>query len=415
MIFYSQGYRIDFKTRKISQTGGLFLKIWPKQAEVYLDSKLEKRTDFFFGSALIENLLPGKYKVLVKKEGYHSWEKVLEIKEKEVTEAKNVVLVPRNLNFTILTKGVEDFWFSLDQKKIILKEVNEKGWTLKLYDLEKNVKNHLVEDEDIYLEGQGVKVAPEAKTSILVDLLNLEFSPDSKKISIEVGMAEQIKHFLLEIDKSSPVLTEEEEQAPSLENIITYREFNGDIYYLDNRGYLFRTDKTFEPKIKISEKSFPLLPETEYKLEIFPGFIFLKERKVLYLFNPDSKSFERFFEPIKDLKISSPFNKLVYFSDYEIWILFLEERRNLPSKKAGEKLFLLRFSEKIEDIYWLNSDYLIFTIGNKIKITEIDERDRINIINLAEFKEPEIFFNKNNKKLYILSKGNLYESEKLLP
>ena len=79
-IFYSQGYRFDFETKKITQTGGLFLKVIPKQVEVFVDGKLTKKTDFFFGSALIENLLPKKYRVSVKKEGYLPWEKNLEIR-----------------------------------------------------------------------------------------------------------------------------------------------------------------------------------------------------------------------------------------------------------------------------------------------------------------------------------------------
>ena len=62
-IFYSQGYRFDIDSKKITQTGGLFLKIEPKQVEIYINGKLKKKTDFFFGSALIENLLPRKYKI----------------------------------------------------------------------------------------------------------------------------------------------------------------------------------------------------------------------------------------------------------------------------------------------------------------------------------------------------------------
>jgi len=267
-VFYSQGYRIDWETKKISLTGGLFLKIWPKQANIYLDSKFKKKTDFFFGSALIENLLPKKHKVLVKKEGFYPWEKTLEIKEKTVTTAENIILIPQKPNFTISTQDAEGFWFS----------------------------------------------------------------------------------------------PEEKEEPLALEN-----------------------------------------------------FIFLKEGKALCLFNESSGVFEKFFEPIKDFKLSPDSKKLVYFSDYEIWILFLKEVKNPSSRRAGEKLFLLRLSEKIRDVSWLNSDYLIFTVSNKIKVSEIDTRDRINIVDLAEFENPEIFFNEKDKKLYILSNGNLYQSQALLP
>ncbi|HEY0090170.1 MAG TPA: hypothetical protein VGB37_15085, partial [Candidatus Lokiarchaeia archaeon] len=112
----------------------------------------------------------------------------------------------------------------------------------------------------------------------------------------------------------------------------------------------------------------------------------------------------------------------------EIWILFLKDKLDQPTKKTGEKIFLTRVSEKINDVFWLNSDYLIFDSGNKLKIAEIDDRDRINIYDLSEFKEPpqgaasavptgqaKIFFNKSDKKLYVLTQDNLYVSEKLIP
>ena len=399
-IFYSQGYRFDIDSKKITQTGGLFLKVEPKQAEIYVDGKLTKKTDFFFGSAFIENLLPKKYTIEVKKEGFYLWEKNLEIREKEVVEAKNIVLFPKNLNFNLLTKGVEDFWFSPDGKKIILKESSEKGWALKLYDAEKNIKSHLIEETDVYQKG--------------ADLMGLTFSEDSKEIYLDVGMKEQEKTFALKLDKLPPVLNEKipTENIP-IENIIIYKKINGDIYYLDNLGFLFKTDSSFGPRLKINEKPFPVKEETEYEIYVFSDFVFLRENDTLYLFSPESKSFEKFFEGINALKISPDNKKLVYLSDSEIWTLFLKEKYDQPTKKAGEKLFLLRLSEKIRDCFWLNPDYLIFNSGNRVKIAEIDDRDRINIIDLVDFNNPKIFWDQANKKLYLLSEGNLFVSEKL--
>jgi len=205
-ILYSQGYRIDFEENKISQTGGLYFKILPKQAEVYLGCELEKKTDFFFGSALIENLLPGEYQIEVKKEGYHSWQKTLEIKEKQVAEAKNIVLFPEDPGIKVLIREVEDFWFSPDQKKIILleedkpssptslspeessvKEKSQYGWALKLYETEKNIKSHLIDKTIISLG--------------IVELLDVEFSEDSKEITLKVGVDETIKHYNLNLEQ----------------------------------------------------------------------------------------------------------------------------------------------------------------------------------------------------------------------
>lgn len=198
IVLYSQGYRIDLENKKFTQTGGLFLKILPRQTDVYIDGKLNKRTDFFFGSVLIENLLPKKYKVEVKKEEHHSWEKTLEIKEKEVTEDKNIILFPQNINFSVLASQVEQFWFSPDQRKIILKEKEEPGWVLKLYDLNKNIKSHLIGQEDI---------SPKE-----AQLINLDFSEDSKKIYLEVSAGEESK-----LSSSPFVVTWEEELEKEIE------------------------------------------------------------------------------------------------------------------------------------------------------------------------------------------------------
>ena len=276
IILYSQGYRLDLEKRKITQTGGIFLHIEPKQAEIYINDKLAKKTDFFFGSALLENLLPGGYKIKIKKEGYYLWEKNLEVKEKQVTEAKNITLIQRRVGFTILTKNIKNFWPSLDGKKLVLLENDKNGATLKLYDLQKNLKSILTEEEK--------KIYP---TSTAADSTSTDIiSPDKKKSAV--------------------------------------------------------------------------------------------------------------------------------FSDSEIWIFYLKDMAEQPAKKAGEKQFLSRLSEKIDDVFWLDNNYLIFNSGNNIKIAETDDRDRIQIWDIGSFPSPKIFFNQADKKLYILSENTLYQSENLI-
>ncbi len=263
------------------------MKIAPKQAGIYLDEKLEEKTDFFFGSVLIENLLPKKYKIEVKKTGYFTWEKTLEVREKEVTEAKNVVLFPENPNFNILSGGIEKFWFSPDQRKIVWMEVLDKtGWSLKLYDLDRNVKSQLINGNNIYKNG--------------ADLISLKFSEISKEISLEVGVAEEIKHFSLLIDRTPPFLTEiQESAATTSENILVSEKINNDLYYLSNSGHLFKNQE------KLTQIPFPIKQETEYTLEVFPDFIFLREGEILYQLNLNSKSFEKFFDlPVFDENVS---------------------------------------------------------------------------------------------------------------
>ncbi len=458
-ILYSLGWRFDWETKKIIQPGVFYFKTWPKNARIYLNTEFKKKTDFFFGSALIENLPPKQYAVEIRKQGFHSWRKTLEIKKRQVTETKNITLIPENPNFTIISQGIENFYFSPDNKKIISKErINTNpenpenpSWALKLFDLEKNVKSHLIEEKDI--------------SSKQVQLIDLKFSPDSKKILLEVGIEEKPIYFLLEIDRTPAVLTpldfldrdireiyfiprdsqkllilfsfDEDKgkvrklsevdlmnkkiSSPYLENIITCSVLKDNIYCLDNLGFVFRTDFSFSSEEKLNTTPLSLRVETEYKISGINSHIFLKEGNVLYFFNKDKKIFKKLFEPVKNLRFSPNSKKIVYFNNYEIWILFLEQTYDQPQKGAGEQVFLTRFSEKIDEVFWYTNHYLVFNVGDKIKIAEIDDRDKINIVNFVEFpsskedKTSKIFWNQDNKKLYILSEKILYTSKKLVP
>lgn len=432
VIMYSQGYRIDFGEKKLSRTGGLFVKTLPKQAEVYIDGKLAEKTDFFFGTSLTENLLPKKHQIKLAKEGFLSWEKTLEIKEKGVAEAKSVVLLPAKPDFTVLAKEADGFFFSPDGKKIILEGKTEQGWRLTLLELDKNVQSFLAEK-------QG-------------EFLDLIWSADSKKAITETASGEQIKYYLLDLEKSPSKnlvsldflgkniqkpsfnpennqklfflketslyegdLNKKEVRGPLLEKIITYEIFGDKIYFLENSGFLYKSDLSFDSKEKINEIPFSAKNETDYEIIIAQSYFFLRENSVLFVLSPDKKSFETFFEPIKNMNVSPDAKKMAYFSDNEISVLFLKDTDDQPKRKAGDKVFVARFSEKINDVFWLTSHYLIFNIGDSVKAAEIDDRDRLQVWDLINFKNPELFYNYNDKKLYILSEGNLYSSEKLLP
>jgi WD40 repeat protein len=433
-VFYSLGWRFDWTTKKIVQTGVFYFKVWPKNAQIYINGEFKKKTDIFFSSVNIDNLLPGQYQIEIKKDGYYDWRKTLEIKKKEVTEGRNIVLIPKNPNFNLLAEQVKDFFFFPDGKKVILKEEENEGWSLKLFDLNKNIKSHLIDETNISKEE--------------VEIIDLKFSPDSKDILLKLGLKENIYYYILETDSSPAKLTKidfldsadqiyfhpadsrklfisqktalneidlenREILPPLIEDIVAF-SINGDnIYYLDSSGSFFKTDFSAQKKEKLNIEPFSLKKETLYEIIISASKIFIKENEILYVFDENQKSFKKLFEPVKNLKLSPDSKKIVYFNDYEIYILFLEKQYDQPTKEANDQLFITRFSEKINDIFWYTDYYLIFNLGDKIKVMEIDERDKININDLAGFKEPKIFF--ANKKLYLLSEEKLYVSSDLTP
>jgi hypothetical protein len=395
VILYSKGYRLDLENKKIVRTGGLFLKTFPKKTEIYLDGKFKKGTSLIFGTVLIENLLPKRYKVEVKKEGYFPWKKSLEIKEGQVTEVKDLILFPKNLPFEIFLSEIEDFWL-LPEKKIVLYEKGKNGWFLSIYDFKKGAKEPLISEKEISIGGAILK--------------ELEISENSKEIDLSVEIEKEIKKFSLSIERFPPILTEKIENLPP--DIVALQEIENSIYYLDKSGFFFKTNRDFRGKLRLNWDQFKIREDCQYRLMNFGDWFFLKENGRLYFLNREKNSFEKIFDSISDLKISPDGRKLAIFSEFEIWVLYLIDKEDQPRKKAGEKTFLTRLSKKIGNLFWLNSNYLIFNSGNEIKISEIDDRDKINIYDLLEFEKPKIYF--FDKKIFILSNGNLYLSESLI-
>ena len=431
IVFYARGWRFDFRTNHFTQTGALYFKVFPRNVTAYINNNLIKKTDFLFGTILIDNLLPNQYQAKIEKDGYFSWEKKLEVKEEQVTDAKNIVLFPQNPLFGDVVKGIDEFYFSPDGSKIIIKKTVNKGWYLALYDLQRNIQSFLSEK-------QG-------------EIISLQWSPDSRLIFLAAASNERISNYILDTQAISNNLigldylgkniesvnfnpqntqeifytyngslyksnfTAKSTDGSLLDNLIIYGFSANNLYFLNNSGFVYKTDFGIGFQDKINQVPFPVKNETEYKLYGFQNAVFLQEGNALYEYRPDSNSFEKLFEPIKSIKISPDSQKIVYTSDKEIGVLFLVENQNQPQKKAGDRILIARFSENVGDVFWFNNHYLIFNVGGQVKISEIDDRDNINKIDLKDFPDNiKIFYNNADQKLYVLNSGNLYVSDNLM-
>ncbi|MBU3901365.1 PEGA domain-containing protein [Patescibacteria group bacterium] len=91
-ILYALGYSFDWQTKSLVQTGGFYLKSLPNNAAIVIDNKSKKTTP-----RLISRLAPKVYSVAVTKDGFYPWNKKLEILPELVTEARNIILFPKNI------------------------------------------------------------------------------------------------------------------------------------------------------------------------------------------------------------------------------------------------------------------------------------------------------------------------------
>ena len=421
-VLYSQGYRVDFQNLRIVQTGGFYFKIFPRSSNIVIIpereglSSVESNTDFFFGTSYVENLFPGRHAITISKEGYHPWRKSLEIKEKRVTEAKNVILIPIDPTFTMIGTNVSNIFPIPHRREIVIKSLVDDGWDLAIYDLSRGSLEPLISSEDLPGEPLNVLSSPDQKLLIDMGSSHLVIDPVNgnrhviDKIASPLfhpGQANSIIHLddgnLISYDylnEIASILAEEVESFGIREN--------GDIIWLSRDGLLFENGN------QIRGVSFPMKVESEYRI-LLPNQseIAIVEDGVFHFLSKDRSEFKEIFRSSKEPIPSPDRRKLAYYSDHEINILYLDDTTDQPAKKHGESSFLTRFSGKIDNLRWLNNHYLIFNVDDEIKIIEIDDRDNINIVNLANLVDPKLYF--KNNRIYVISDGNIFVSRTLLP
>ncbi len=96
VIAYARGYRYNFKNNNLLPTGIISLSAFPKASSIYINGALMGVTDMNI------TLPPGKYKIEVKKEGYTSWTKQINLKG-ELVVTLDILLFPANPSLSPVT------------------------------------------------------------------------------------------------------------------------------------------------------------------------------------------------------------------------------------------------------------------------------------------------------------------------
>ena len=362
IIFYAEGYRFDFKKMILTETGGIYVRSFPSADQITVDSKITEKPGLFSNSIFVQSLIPEEHTVLVKKENYYDYYKNIPVVKKEVTKLENILLIKKNILFSIvpdpITPSVTPQSPFIDQNKFIIK------------------------NNSLYYSN----VLENAK--------------------------------LTTVQKSTPVL----------KKLVAFSLQNNNIIWLGTDGFVYRSEQTnlsLAPT-KITSTAIKISKTGNYKIISDDKDIFLNDNGKLVFFNEKTNNLDNFYSPIKDAKISPDGLSIVYYNDNNVYISLIPTN----SAPAIIKNNLYESKEKLSNLIWLNNSYIIFTtepqekIGqSKIIISEIDYRGNINSVTLPQtitvfdqkinLEKPQIYFNQQESKLYILTNKILIVSEKI--
>lgn len=406
LVLYTTGFRYDWEYRRLVETGSLVVKSNPEGAAIYLNGQLYQDAT----PTIINNILPGKINLEVKKDGYHAWQKNLAVNPRLTTFVENIKLFLRSETQTYLPALVADYWWNGKQDKLVYAT----GKELRLYNT-LNQKNSLITKTGRH-QNAAILWSPHDDRFVFNQFIIDAASPE-KFIDLKTIAPEALKN--IQWDPLAP----------------------GTIYSLTSRGlyrisYLIKTARLVKAgniinyslkgdKIILLQKSalgtslvyFTLSdPSTMILLGERPDAandIFLEtnshrlaiynhRQKSLTIFDPSLKATNPELATIEIPDVDKAIwsrdgGRLVYASGGAIYQRsFTGPITVIPAPKTTE--LITRYSQSVADVFWSDDEnYLFYFVADSLRVLEITPstapHSLILLANLTQAKKAGYIFN----------------------
>lgn len=333
-VFFAYGYRIDLGG-SVEKTSIIDIPIPDVHAEVYLDGSK-------YGESLpiqLKGVLPGEHNVIVRKKGFISWSRPVEVKEDVVSIVQDVLLIPSDLNPYIHESVV----FEEDQSFIF-----GKNYLLAFVSGANNVQtivfadNGLIVNEDIFLYRGDFEVLH----AFSDERLFLGFENDSYAI---LGLDNQAFEFF-----SLPPTTESVTVEPSGRNI----------YFLESGSlYALSVDEALEDRqFTFNSQQYQLLHEDVERFVVSSnGDLFFSSLGMLYQMSHN----DGILSLIEREPGSIEAVRLIPGKNYDLLILTHHDSTMLFAVDREGKL--LEINKNIEGEAFINDEnFVLYTDSDRI-------------------------------------------------
>ncbi|HLC95161.1 MAG TPA: PEGA domain-containing protein [Patescibacteria group bacterium] len=428
VVFYVFGYRFNFDRGIFIYTGSISIKSTPETVAIRVDNELipERRLSILNNSIHIDGLTPGEHFVEVSAEGYVPWSKKATVQSGIATEFWNVFLVKKNNTPNILpdTASVERIFQAPASEWLAVAKQRDDALFIDIINA-----NDRTRDEHIFSLPNATLAQNNEE--------NIEWSPDSKKIIIPVTQADRQLYFIAERETPQTLLfndvvntqtpytlrwhpltkntifyqhttelyrrdTQATDTTPLLirKNVKTYDISGKNIYYLNaENGIIYKmpinTNITTEPT-QITLTAIPVHPENTYALVIYDDSRFSireKETGKFWVYNkpPSLEPMLRTIAErgVRGSQFSNDGKKLLFFTNDEISVYFTRTWDVQPTRENDTVVQIARFSSPIHNVQWTEDyEHVLFSLDNIIKMIELDNRDRRNIVDIATVPTP---------------------------
>lgn len=455
IIMSARGYSFDFRRGVFVHSGSVMLKTNPQNFDVYINGKLEssKQLNRINNSYNLTGLTPGNYDLSLSADGFQTWDKKTEVHSGLTSEFWNVLLVRKNYPATAYdTQGVDKFFVSPQNKKIVLAQNSASGTSVKILDIAgKNIENSFFfaaaafndterkeniewsPNED-YLsiplkmnfvpaatgKKTAAKVQPETRYVYFIadpatnDSFNLNSFLNKEDIR-NVRWDPKDKRYLFFLSAGSLYrsnMTDAGDLTLIADNVSAFDLSKNGVYYTQTPNELvFKSNLDGSGDRAQLTSDFPDSPVAPIaKLIAYDDnrLAFLSGGGKLFIFNKGDHG--NYFRPLEDsiqgMQFSDDGKKMLYWSEHEIFTYFLRDWNVQPARSENELQNITRYSEIIRNAQWFKDyEHIIFSVGSYVKIIELDARDHRNCMDILKIDAdaPVLNFNNSLERLFFVN------------
>ncbi|MEK7181852.1 MAG: hypothetical protein AAB708_01865, partial [Patescibacteria group bacterium] len=428
VILYAFGYRFSLDRGIFIYTGSVTIKANPQDIQISVDNEVvpKKRLGLLNNSFHIAGLTPGEHFIEVTAPSYNTWQKKVVVESGRSTEFWNVLLSKNDPALETLPKtafATRLFPSPRNNEMAIVKK-NGTELTVDITDTRDGSGEQIfsLQNADLLPEGEGnIEWSPDGSFLLIPLLENKEYryflvdrkTKEAKLLDVLNQNTNTSKYprwdpaardflfyingqALFHIDTVNPL-------APPLltkENIRAYDISSSSIYYLSQEnGIVYRApaDNQESGAIQITTEPIALDPDGTYTLIVYDEkrlALFERKKGQLFVFNNAAETGpvglkELLPSGVKGMQFSDDGKKLLYFTDNEISTYFLREWEVQPIREPDTTTQIARFSTPIKNVQWTKDyEHVLFSLNGNVKIIELDNRDRRNLLDLITFPTP---------------------------
>jgi len=443
-LYYSFGYNYNPQTGESFQVGAIVLRTTPRDATIFQDDKAVENSGFLGGVlspfVKIENLDPFiSHKIKVSKDGFNEWSKNVTIESGQVAKYENIVLLKKEYknsavleNLTLPTDGKV---YSTENKNELLFQgtIGAKSG-LFLVDIRDEKYNQVLDDAQLSLMGdiREVKWTEDDSRVVLRTAANtylIDLSDDGHVYLISADVAEALSrtpeaaiylfnHFIIfgkdgTIFSFDYVSKEIKQVATGINNFYVYQ---GTLFFFKSDDtsaspvlYSANLDNPDYSVLRVSTMPEGYSKDVAFSLQRYGNTLLILSDGALYFVDRTAET-HKINSGVKDARFFSHGERILYYSNNEIWIYYIENKTSQPIKSAGDNELLTRFSGTLSNIYvYADEEHLLYQENNSLKFTEMDNRDNRNTFFLMDNASGQkIFYLGDQDLIYFIGSDNKF-------